>query len=90
MGFNLFTLTSKYVELEKHLKDWFNIVEMAREISPICDVIFRLIRTSLPTDTVDVDLTVSTVKGIYTCRKDHAKETTIFTLWIKKVIPFLL
>ena len=61
---------------------------MAREISPICNVIFRLIRTCLPTDMVDTDLHVRTVKGIYTYRKDHTTESMIFTPWSKKVIPF--
>ena len=61
---------------------------MAREISPACDFIFSSIRTSLPTDMVDVDLTIRTVKGIYMYRKDHTAESTIFTPWSKKVIPF--
>ena len=61
---------------------------MAREISPVCDFIFGLIRTSLLTDMMDIDLTIRTVKGIYTYRKDHTAESTIFTLWSKKVIPF--
>ena len=63
---------------------------MAREISPIRDFIFGSIRTSLPTDTVDIDLNIWTVKGIYTYRKDHTTESTIFTPWSKKVIPFPL
>ena len=62
--------------------------EMAWEISPICDFLFGSIRTSLLTDTVDVVLTVQIVKGIYTYRKNHTTESTIFTLWSKKVIPF--
>ena len=61
---------------------------MAREISPISDFIFRLIRTCLPTDTVDADLTVRTVMGIYMYRNNHTTESTIFTPWSKKVIPF--
>ena len=61
---------------------------MVREISPVCDFIFGLIRTSLLTNTVDIDLTIRTVKGIYMYRKDHTAESTIFTLWSKKVIPF--
>ena len=72
----------------KCLKENFNITEMAREISPVCDFIFRSIRTSLPTDAVDVDLTIQTVKGIYMYRKHHTAKSTIFTLWSKKVIPF--
>ena len=39
-------------------------------------------------DMVDIDLTIQTVKGIYTLRKDHTTESTIFTLWSKKGIPF--
>ena len=52
---------------------------MAREIRTVCDFIFGSIRTSLPTDTVHIDLTIRTVKGIYTYRKDHTTESTIFT-----------
>ena len=44
---------------------------MAREISPVCDFIFESIHTSLPMDTIDVELTIRMVKGIYTYRKDH-------------------
>ena len=61
---------------------------MAREISPVCDFIFKLIITCLPTDMVDVGLTVRMVNGIYMYRKDHTMESTIFTLWSKKVISF--
>ena len=51
---------------------------MAREISPVCHFIFGSIWTGLPTDTVDVELTVSMVKGIYTYRKDHMAESKVF------------
>ena len=61
---------------------------MAREISPVCDFIFGSICTSLPTDMVDIELTITTVKDIYTYHKDHTVETTIFTPWSKGVIPF--
>ena len=61
---------------------------MAREISLVCDFIFGFIHTCLPTDTVDVELTIKTVKGIYTYCKDHTMELTIFTPWSKSVIPF--
>ena len=61
---------------------------MAREISPICDFISRSIRTSLPMEMVDLDLTIWTVKGIYTYRKDNTSESMIYTPRIKKVIPF--
>ena len=55
---------------------------------PICNFVFGSIRTNLPTNTVDVDLTIQPVKGICTYRKDHTTESMIFTPWSKKVIPF--
>ena len=56
------------------------ITDMAREISPVCDIIFGSIRTSLLTDMVDVDLTIQTVKGIYMYRKDHTTESIIYSM----------
>ena len=44
---------------------------------------------TLPTDTVDIGLTIWTVQGIYMYRKDHTVESTIFIPWGKKVTPFL-
>ena len=61
---------------------------MAREISPICDFIFRSIQTGFLTDTVDVDLTIRMVKGIYAYRKDHPAESMVFSPWSRSVIPF--
>ena len=62
---------------------------MAREVSPVCNFIFGSTCMCLPTDTVDVELTIRTVKGIYTYHhKDHTVESIIFTPWSKSVIPF--
>ena len=61
---------------------------MACKISPICDFLFGSIRTNLPMDMVDIELTVWMVKGIYTYIKDHTMESTVFTPWSKKVTPF--
>ena len=52
---------------------------MAREISQVGDFIFGPIRTNLPMDMVDVDLTIRRFKAIYTYQKDHTTESTIFT-----------
>ena len=38
--------------------------------------------------TVDVELKVRMVKGIYTYRKDHTAESTVFSPWSKTIIPF--
>ena len=61
---------------------------MAREISPVCNFIFRSICTGLLMDTVDVELMIRTVKGIYTYRKDHMAESMVFLPWSRTVIPF--
>ena len=52
---------------------------MAREISPVCDFSFGSIWTGLLTDTVDVELTIRMVKGIYMYRKDHMAKSTVFS-----------
>ena len=61
---------------------------MARELNPMCDIIFGSIHTSLLTDMVDIELTIRMVKGIYTFDKDHTVESIIFSLWSESVIPF--
>ena len=52
---------------------------MAREISSVCDFIFSSLHTCLLTDTVDIELTIRMVKGIYTYHKDHTTESTVFS-----------
>ena len=61
---------------------------MAGEISSIYDFKFGSLLTCLPTDTVDIELTVRMVKGIYTYHKDHTVASTVFSPWSKSVIPF--
>ena len=63
---------------------------MAREISLVCNFIFGSVCANLPTDTVDIELTIRTVKGIYTYRKDHVAESMVFSPWSRSVIPFPL
>ena len=82
--FNWFTLASKVLK-QKTFKIKVIITEMACDISPICDFLLGSLRTTLPTDTVDVELTVWMVKGIYMYRKDDIMEA----MWSKKVTPFL-
>ena len=53
--------------------------KMAREIGLVCDFIFGSICTGLLMDTVDVELMFRIVKGIYTYRKDHTAESTVFS-----------
>ena len=61
---------------------------MAREVHPVCNFFFGFMCTNLTTDTVDTELTLKMVQGIYLFRKYHTTETTIFTQWSKSVIPF--
>ena len=61
---------------------------MAREICLVCDFIYGSIHTALPTDTVDIELMIWTVKGIYTYRKDHTAESMVFSPLSRTVIPF--
>ena len=61
---------------------------MAREINLVCDFFFSFMHTNLPSDMVDVELTIRMVQGIYIYCKDHTAESTIFTPWSKSVTPF--
>ena len=71
-----------------HLYIYFR--KMAREISPICDFIFGSIRTRLPMDTIDVELMIRMVKGIYTYRKAIWPNPWCFLHGVGPVIPFPL
>ena len=62
---------------------------MVREINPVCDFFFIFMHMNLPIDTVNMELTLRIVQGIYIYHKDHTVETTIFTPWGKSVTPSL-
>ena len=61
---------------------------MAREINLVCDFFFGFMCTNLPTDMVDIELTIRMAQGIYIYHKDHTAESTIFTPWSKSVTTF--
>ena len=61
---------------------------MARKISLVCNFIFGSLYTCLPMDTVDVEMIIRMVKGIYTYCKDHTVESMVFSPESKSVIPF--
>ena len=63
---------------------------MAREINLVCDLFFGFMYSNLPSDMVDVELTIRTAQGTYTYQKDHTAEATIFTPWSKSVTPCAL
>ena len=43
---------------------------MTCELLTHCDLIFGFLKCAIPEDTVDVDLQVHTLQGIYTLRED--------------------
>ena len=61
---------------------------MAREINLVGDLFLGLMHTNLPTDKVDVELTIRMVQRIYIYHKDHTAKSTICTPWSKSVTPF--
>ena len=87
-GFNWFTLAQEEQEIEKILIKSIFYRKWQDKINPVYNFIFGSIHMSLPMDTVDVELTIRMVKGIYTYCKDHTMESTIFSPWSKTVIPF--
>ena len=87
-GFNWLMLTPKEQETENIYHVNLIFQNIAREINPVCNLFFGFMHKNLPTDTVDVELTIRMVKGIYIYHKDHTAESTIFTLWSKSVTPF--
>ena len=61
---------------------------MARKISPVYDFNFSSIHINLLTDTVDMELMIMTVKGIYTYRKNYMAESMVLSPWSRTVSPF--
>ena len=60
---------------------------MACEMSTECDLIFGILKCTLPEDTIDMDLKVHTLWGIPTYRKDRSKQIIKFSPWRTKVQP---
>ena len=46
---------------------------MACKLSMQCDLIFGILKCTLPEDTIDVDLNVCTLRGIHTFGKDRTQ-----------------
>ena len=61
---------------------------MACDVKPACDFVFGFLRCTLPMDTIDVELTVRTVQGIHTFRKDHTSESATCSPWSRWMKPF--
>ena len=57
------------------------IPEMASQISPTCDFVFGFLQCNLPEDTIDIDLKVCTIRGIYIYKEDCNTCTNKFRSW---------
>ena len=53
-----------------------------------CDFVFRFLWCTLPMDTIGIELTVRTVKGIHTFRKNHTTEAATCSPWSRWMKPF--
>ena len=61
---------------------------MACDLKPSCDFLFRYFCCAHPEDTIDVESTVGTVKGIHTFKKDHTTQSTTCSPQSRKIKPF--
>ena len=62
--------------------------EMACKLTPDCDLIFGILNCNLLKDTIDVDLRVHTLWGIYTYKKDRHPQVSKYSPWGTKIKPF--
>ena len=62
--------------------------EMACKLSANYDLIFGILSCNLLKDTIDVDLKVHTLKGIYTYKKDRNNQVSKYSPWGTEVKPF--
>ena len=53
-----------------------------------CDFIFYNFHCTLPRDTMDVEVTIWTVDGIHTYRKDRMTQVALCSPWSRQVKPF--
>ena len=61
---------------------------MAWDLKPSCDFLFGYPCCALPEDTIDVELTMRTVKGIHTSWKDHTTKSTTCSSWSRWMKSF--
>ena len=62
--------------------------EMACNLNPQCNFLYGFLRCNLPEDTIDMEVTVRTLKGINNFRRDHATQSSTWSLWGSLVKPF--
>ena len=61
---------------------------MACNLEPQCNFLYGYFTCNLPEGTIDMDVTVCTLKGIHTFTKDHNTQMSTCSLWGTPVRPF--
>ena len=61
---------------------------MACDLEPTCNFPFGYFLCTLPQDTINADITVCTLKGIHTFRKDRNTHMSRCSPWGMEVKPF--
>ena len=61
---------------------------MGCDLAANCNFLFGFFSGTLPEDTIDVDLTVHTLPGIHTFRKDRNTQAIKYSPWGTKIKPF--
>ena len=62
---------------------------MACDLEPQCNFLYRFFTCNLTEETIDVEVTVYTLKGIHTFRRDCSTQASICSPWGMRVRPFL-
>ena len=60
---------------------------MACNLEPQRNFIYGFFQSNLPEDTIDMEVTVRTLKGMHTFRKDHVTQSSMCSLWGSCVKP---
>ena len=60
------------------------------KLNPQCNFLYRFFKCNLPDDTIDMEITVRTLKGIHKFRTDHATQSSMCSSWGSQVEPFPL
>ena len=63
---------------------------MACKLNSQCNFICGFFECNLPEDTIDVEVTVRTPKGVHNFRRDHATQSSMCSPWGLQVKPFPL
>ena len=61
---------------------------MACMLVPQCNFVHRYFRCLLPEETIDAAVTIKTMKGIHTFRRDHTTQIISCKPWSPRLCPY--